>query len=592
MKKRKRRYYQYLPKHFLRGGILFVLIVYLFMLVKYLDFYRFIEYAESYTQSSARVTLYGMLSQTTVEEQKADLLEQLYQLTYKHGPWNLAGNPALRKNGYSAILDRATGEIVLESSQEDAIIFLYGVQESFNNPTYFVARRKMRPMLLLGSKEALAPIYEKYYDYKKDMEEGKNDHGGFSASFCCYPEDFYIKGDEFVPGKVLVREQISFQRPDEEILRETVMDLTPADPSGYEHYICSEIKQEEEISFSIYYDETDRWVGNEDDGFDSEKERAIALEMYADKWMNSVLSPDLIRLLTGVKKDIVSYNAGPLRDIEGHEYVFINYSHYKYQIWRDEEFYYAVLPIAALMCLAIFVMAFVDWQRNRYRLMTKEFRRTLMNSMAHDLKSPLMAIGGFAENLLANVHGEKKEYYAREILNCVGSMDEIIRRNLELLGYEEKGKKTRLNRTKVDVPALCEKLLQKHRPCIEDKELRVIMNGTMEAKADEYLLERALDNLITNAITHSMEKSDVIFSFSSHAMEISNAAELDYDGRLSDLWEPFVMGDKSRSGQGTGLGLAIAANIFDRHKWDYKLRYNQENKQFVCRVKIPFGLLF
>ena len=45
-----------------------------------------------------------------------------------------------------------------------------------------------------------------------------------------------------------------------------------------------------------------------------------------------------------------------------------------------------------------------------------EYRRNLTASLAHDLKSPLMAISGYAENLRDNIHTEKRAAYADSII--------------------------------------------------------------------------------------------------------------------------------------------------------------------------------
>ena len=68
---------------------------------------------------------------------------------------------------------------------------------------------------------------------------------------------------------------------------------------------------------------------------------------------------------------------------------------------------------------------------------------------------------------------------------------------------------------------------------------------------------------------------------------IQNQTDIEYQGNLKKLWEPFVRGEESRTGKGTGLGLSIAANVLDRHGWRYSLEYDKETHLFTCRIRFP-----
>ena len=61
----------------------------------------------------------------------------------------------------------------------------------------------------------------------------------------------------------------------------------------------------------------------------------------------------------------------------------------------------------------------------RQQILLEENRRDFTNAMAHELKTPLGVIRGFAENLLEKIHEEKREYYLRQIIGQTDEMDRL-----------------------------------------------------------------------------------------------------------------------------------------------------------------------
>ena len=102
-------------------------------------------------------------------------------------------------------------------------------------------------------------------------------------------------------------------------------------------------------------------------------------------------------------------------------------------VWKDNAvkfilFYVFSLALAALAGRHLFIRS-SNYEGNAYR-------RHMMSAMIHDLKSPLMVISSYAENLKANVHSEKKDYYAEEIIKGTGKLNDMIMNNLHLLALE------------------------------------------------------------------------------------------------------------------------------------------------------------
>lgn len=215
-------------------------------------------------------------------------------------------------------------------------------------------------------------------------------------------------------------------------------------------------------------------------------------------------------------------------------------------------------------------------QMNRYR-------RDMTNAMAHDLKSPLMVISGYAENLRDNVHMEKKDYYAEAILENVQYMNGIIHNILHLAEIE--GGEGTLKKTGVDMQKLTEAQLHKYKGCIEDKDIEIVVDlkdaGCLQA--DGKWMAQLVDNLLSNAVKYTREQGQIFVKATADYFEVRNSLEEPLGVDVTELWKPFVKGDNSRGNeQGSGIGLTIVKNIVKQH--GFLLELFEEDAAFVARV--------
>ena len=86
------------------------------------------------------------------------------------------------------------------------------------------------------------------------------------------------------------------------------------------------------------------------------------------------------------------------------------------------------------------------------------------------------------------------------------------------------------------------------------------------------LIEKAVDNLISNAIKYSVTDSTVKINLKkdSKGKRLSVINQAYKDVMLDDsIWEPLSVGECSRSNNSTGMGLTLAKKIFELHKAKY-----------------------
>lgn len=213
----------------------------------------------------------------------------------------------------------------------------------------------------------------------------------------------------------------------------------------------------------------------------------------------------------------------------------------------------------------------------------EDYRRTMTNSMAHDLKSPLMAISGYAENLKGNPDTDKRDHYAESILDNVDYMNGIISNILELSRLETG--RIRLKKEELDVRHMIERILTEYDNRIAEKELTVYIDGELTVSGDRQLFTQAFDNLLGNACKYSQNGGNISIVLKKNKITITNPSGEDVGDRVTELWKPFVKGDNSRSNKkGSGIGLTIAKHIFEQH--GYRMSLSYEDRCFMVCVEM------
>lgn len=245
--------------------------------------------------------------------------------------------------------------------------------------------------------------------------------------------------------------------------------------------------------------------------------------------------------------------------------------------------------IFVLIALVLFILGLflalitgkLSYTRIKAQYDMEDYRKTLMNTMAHDLKSPLMGISGYAENLRDNIHSEKREYYADSILENVNYMDQLIASVLALSQSESGG--LNLEREDTDIKKLIQDTLQKYHSQLEQLPLTTALSGELTLSADPALFTRVVDNLVSNALKYASPDSALTITLEPDAICFTNTCSNDLSPVIDRLCEPFVTADESRSGKkGNGLGLALVKNICEYHGFAFEIKY--ENHLFHAMI--------
>jgi signal transduction histidine kinase len=203
-----------------------------------------------------------------------------------------------------------------------------------------------------------------------------------------------------------------------------------------------------------------------------------------------------------------------------------------------------------------------------------EMRKEFINTMTHDLKTPLTNIKLFTQMTEINIESTSPK--AKENLRIIdGESDKLKRMIDNILDYAiiEKGMKS-YDLKNVSLTGLVKKTVNsmKYQFMISKQTFEVIANSDeIIINADEEAIERAITNLITNAIKYSAGESKTTVTVkkvnSSAGVEVRDNGNGISNEDLNKIFEPFkrVKSVETKKIEGTGLGLAIVKHIMDAH---------------------------
>lgn len=218
-------------------------------------------------------------------------------------------------------------------------------------------------------------------------------------------------------------------------------------------------------------------------------------------------------------------------------------------------------------------------------------KNLLITDMAHDLRTPMTTVAGYAKALSDGmVPQEKQREYLQAIVSKTSRMNEMI---TELFEYSKLGSEGfRLNKEKFDLHELLLRVAAEIYTDMEDAGMIFEVEMPDEpviVYADRGQVTRAFSNLLVNAMRHNPRGTEIILTAQRKAGE-ETVAVMDSGAMLPEdvpVFEPFVKSDPARKGPGSGLGLSIVRMIVEMHGWHVALQqpYRDGMKAFV--VSIP-----
>ncbi len=194
-------------------------------------------------------------------------------------------------------------------------------------------------------------------------------------------------------------------------------------------------------------------------------------------------------------------------------------------------------------------------------------------SISHELRTPISVLQGEAEVMLLQEHSV--EEYRRLLASHLEEYAKLTRliNRLLTLARAEAGE-IQLHLATIDLAQLAGYLVEQFDLVASSKQVTLSIKTKDQAliKADREWLERAILNLLDNAIKYTSEGGNVTVSVEKRGLE--QMLEIRDTGigiapdELPHIFERFYRADPSRSSQheGTGLGLSLVQWIISQHR--------------------------
>jgi len=261
-----------------------------------------------------------------------------------------------------------------------------------------------------------------------------------------------------------------------------------------------------------------------------------------------------------------------------------------------------VLMVTASIAVSILILAagaFIFYRLVRKAVEEESLHRTaeqnmLYSCIAHDLKTPMTSVQGFASALR---DGRIKPDEQGEICDIIylktRHMNELVD---TLSAYSKLGTEDfALNLEEANICTLVRDTAAMNYSDFESKGIEMVIDIPDEAivcSLDKKEFTRAVNNVIVNAYKHNKSDCEVLIQVQTDGesvfITVADTGEVIPGELVPTLFEPFVCGNVSRtSGTGSGLGLAVSARVAEMHgmKLTYSTGIEGYSKGFVFEIR-------
>ena len=224
-------------------------------------------------------------------------------------------------------------------------------------------------------------------------------------------------------------------------------------------------------------------------------------------------------------------------------------------------------------------------------------RKSFINNVSHELKTPIAIISGYAEGLCEGISDDPEviREYCQIIHDESQKMNELVVELLELSKLESGAQP--FNPDNINLGAMVDSLLSHLSLLFEQNGITVVNNVPPELMcyAQQDKIEIVLKNYITNAVSHCAgeKRIEIRLRDSGEFYEIGvfNTGESISENDFPELWDSFYRADKAhgRSENRFGLGLSIVKSIMINHRCKYGVQNVKNGVEFTFEVSKDSG---
>ena len=244
-----------------------------------------------------------------------------------------------------------------------------------------------------------------------------------------------------------------------------------------------------------------------------------------------------------------------------------------------------------LLFNALILVSVPIWIQKKRAKQKEEERTEWIAGVSHDIRTPLAIVLGNAEMIAATTESEEIKDRALRIEKQGLRLRRLVE-NLNLFSKLSFGY-GKLEKEKIQVSRFLRKTITEMRNQTEDERVQFTLDIEEDLQGlvlgfNENLMERALMNLLYNAVQHNPEgceitvklyqdeKAHVFLQVEDNGCGLEKAA-LKRLNKKNYEWEP-------STGQ-HGLGLKIVKQVISRHRWKVQFAEGSQGG-FLCRIQM------
>lgn len=222
-----------------------------------------------------------------------------------------------------------------------------------------------------------------------------------------------------------------------------------------------------------------------------------------------------------------------------------------------------------------------------------KLRRVLMNSISHDLKTPIGSIMGAASSLLLTGgkldHGILADQLGT-ILQAAGRLDRYVRNLLDNTVIESGSLKPASDW--VDLADTLSAAIDAAAPALMGKPVDLIVENDLPLMwLDAALIERVFVNLLENAAKFSPPEARIEIRAKGLAQSVAitffNRTLRPLSGGLEHLFEPHTRCEAQDLQKGAGLGLSICRGFMQAHGGEITAQYDGLREGLAVNLVFP-----
>ena len=249
----------------------------------------------------------------------------------------------------------------------------------------------------------------------------------------------------------------------------------------------------------------------------------------------------------------------------------------RYIVTLNWAFFGVLLAISSVMCL-------LGFRFGRDIEKEAERQQTFFQNASHELKTPLMAIQGYAEGIQAGVMDTASA--AEVILEESDRMTELVEELLDITKIDMGRQQLALS--EMDVRELLYDSIRAVEPAAAASGFAIVPDFSEDpvmVRCDDTRLRRAVTNILSNGVRYA--RSELRLTCRADRRQVTIRIQDDGDGiaegDLPHIFERFYMGESGKS----GIGLALTKEIIHVHKGTIHA-YNGDSGA-VFEITLPMG---